>query len=57
MNIKYIDKHSNHPHVIKKYIPKMPQKRVSALSKNLKIFDDLVANYQKALRNFKYVLK
>ena len=59
MCIRYIDKKSNHPSIIKKNLPIMIEKRINTLSKNKEIFEESVANYQQALNNsnFNYILK
>ena len=49
--ILYINKNSNHPNHIKKEIPKMIAKRLSALSSNESIFENSCFPYKEALKN------
>ena len=55
----YINNGSNHPKQIRENIPKMIEQRLSKLSKNKNIFDNIKGTYQNALNksNFKYKLK
>ena len=46
---KYINVESNHPRSIKKQIPNMVCQRLSNLSSNKKIFDEVKDTYQDAL--------
>ena len=56
--IRYINKNSNHPKIIKKNLSAMVEKRLIKLSKNKNIFDDNICTYQNALdkSNFKFKL-
>ena len=58
-SIKYINKSSNHPMIIKNNLPKMIEERLIRLSKDPNIFDDAKPSYQNALSksNFKHKLK
>ena len=57
-DVKYINKKSNHPIVIKKNLPEMIEKKINRLSKSEKIFKNSVPTYQNALNdsNFKHML-
>ena len=50
----YIHTNSNHPPHIKKQIPKMIGKRLSNISKDEKIFDDIKGEYNEALASSRY---
>lgn len=50
----YIHVNSNHPPHIKKQIPKMIGKRLSSISKNEKIFDEIKNDYNEALSSSGY---
>lgn len=52
--IVYVNNKSNHPPHIKKQIPKMLEKRLSALSSNKQLFDGAVKEYNGALENSGY---
>ena len=58
-SIKYINKNSNHPMIIKTNLTKMIEERLIRLSTDPKIFDDAKPCYQNALSksNFKHKLK
>ena len=56
--IRYINRNSNHPKIIKKNLPAMIENRLIKLSKNKNIFDQNAYTYQNALykSNFKHKL-
>ena len=56
--IRYINRNSNHPKIIKKNLPAMIENRLIKLSKNKDIFDNNICTYQNALdkSNFKHKL-
>ena len=56
--IRYINKNSNYPKIIKKNLPAMIENRLIKLSKNRNIFDQNAYTYQNALdkSNFKHKL-
>ena len=56
--IRYINRNSNHPKIIKKNLPAMIENRLIKLSKNKNIFDQNAYTYQNALEksNFKHKL-
>ena len=57
--VRYINNKSNHPKIIKKNLPAMIERKINRLSKNVQIFNNTVAAYQKASdnANFKHTLK
>ena len=52
--ILYVNNYSNHPPHVKKQIPKMLERRLSALSSSKQLFDSAVNKYNCALRNSGY---
>ena len=52
--ISYIHKESNHPHLVKKSLTGMIEKRINALSKNEQIFNNSKTEYEAALKNAKH---
>ena len=57
--LNFININSDHPHHVKKCLPVMTQKRLSTLSSNEKIFNEIKAPYENELKNrgFKCKLK